>query len=222
MSVIRRNHLSVRKLLLSALMLTGLLTSGVVMTSCDHGPKYEETDWEGMHPASRDPLPSDLVKKSIEEDSLRDQKSKLVKQNMSKVLAQYRNRFKDTYFNGYFLTDFNNDGLPELWVKIGSYRENAKLELYYPLADGSLKKSDTTAEPGQYYLGPDYMIQVVGSGPGYININKIKIHNGEMDVENVRELDLYSDPTLSLPQFKEKEVRHTSLANLHPLYNAFK
>lgn len=207
----------------SMTLLLLLCLCGATFSSCnDHGPKYEETDWEGMRPADSDPLPGDLVKKHIQEDSLKSEKAKTVKKNMSKVISEYRQRFKDSHFNGYFLTDFNDDGLPELWVKVGNYRENSKLELYYPLADGSLRKSDTPAQPGQYYVGKDYMIQVVGSGPGYININKIKIHNGEMDVENVRELDLYSDPHLTIPEFKEKEVHSTSLANLNPLNNAFK
>lgn len=214
--------LRIRKFSFAAMMLF-LLVSGASLSSCtDHGPKYEETDWEGMRPADRDPLPGDLVKKSLEEDSLKAEKTKIVKKNMSKVIQQYRERFKDNHFSGYFLTDFNDDDIPELWIKVGNYSNNSKLELYYPLADGTLRKSDTPAQPGQYYVGKDYMIQVVGSGPGYININKIKIHNGEMDVENVRQLDLYSDPHLALPEFKEKEIRHTSLANLNTLYNAFK
>ena len=222
--MVRRNIFSLKRVAASIAMLAALLASGTILSSCvEHsGPKYEETDWEGMHPAGRDPLPGDLVQKTIEDDSLRLAKGNLVKKNMARVISEYRKRFKEDYFNGYFLTDFNDDGLPELWVKVGNYRENSKLELYYPLADGSLQKSDTSAEPGQYYLGDDYMIQVVGSGPGYININKIQIHNGTMDVMTVKELDLYSDPTLTIPEFAEREVRHTSLANLTPLYKAFK
>lgn len=223
MSILRRNKKLYRRLAESTALFLSLFVCGFVLTGCvGDGSRYEETDWEGMHPANRDPLPGDLVKQTLKEDSIKLAKTDVVKQNMSKVLADYRKHFKGDHFNGYFLTDFNEDGLPELWIKVGNYRENSKLELYYPLEDGSLRKSDTPAEPGQYYLGDNYMIQVVGSGPGYISINKIKIHNGQMDVEHVRELDLYSDPSLSLPSFKEKEVRHSSLANLNALHNAFK
>ena len=224
MSCYRRNMLFCKRLAKSMTLLLSSFILGGALVSCveNSGPRYEETDWNGMHPASGDPLPGDLVKKTLMEDSLKVAKGDLVKKNMAKVISDYRKHFKGDIFNGYFLTDFNEDGLPELWIKVGSSRDKSKLELYYPLADGSLQKSDTSAEPGKYYLGEDYMIQVVGAGPNRININKIKIHNGSMDVEVVKDIDLYNDPTLSVPQFKEKQVHHTSLANLNPLYNAFK
>lgn len=199
-----------------------LLVFLLAATGCKRqGSTYEESDWESQLPYGRDPLPGELVMNTLKEDSMRVANRVAIKQNMLAVLSQYRKNYNQEYFNGYFVTDIDKDGLPELWVKIGSYRENAKLELFYPNPDGTLRKSDTPAEPGQYYLGDDYLVQVVGAGPGYININRISIHNGTMDVENVKELDLYSDPEAQIPKFKERELRHTSLANLGPLNSAF-
>lgn len=185
----------------------------------------EDTDAEhelyGDGPFGRDPLPGELVERTLREDSIRNQKRAQLRSNMSKIISDYRKRFREDHFNGYFLTDLNDDGLPELWVRVGSYRDNSKLELYYPMPDGSLKKSDTFAEPGHYFIGDNHLMQVVGRGPGYININRITIRNGEMEVENLHELDLYADPEASLPQFQEREVKGNSFGNLTPLHRAF-
>ena len=168
-----------------------------------------------------DPLPGDLVRQTLLEDSLLQARSSEVKQNMEKVIKDYQQRFRNETYSGYFTTDLNADGMPELWVKIGSFRDNSKLELYYPLPDGSLQKSETRAEPGHYYLADGHLIQVVGAGPGMMNVNNIRIHNGTMDVENIRQIDFFSNPKAQPPRFSEPEIRSSSLSNLTPLNNAF-
>lgn len=170
----------------------------------------------------RDPLPGELVMETLlqQEDSIQDYTKDRIKKEMMSVITEYRKRFRHEHFTGYFLTDLNKDGVPELWVKVGTYRDNAQLELYYPMPDGSLRKSHTFAEPGQYYVGDDYLIQVVGSGPGYVNVNRITIKNGEMQVDNEHGIDLYSDPDASIPTFAEREIRDTSFKNLSPLDKA--
>lgn len=170
--------------------------------------------------AMTDPLPSELVFDSMVGDSLQDVRKEDLRRAMTKVIQNYRKKFRHDYFTGYFMTDLDRDGLPELWVKVGSYRDNSKLELYYPMPDGTLRKSDTYAEPGQYYIGDDYIMQVVGAGPGYIDINRISIVNGSMYVENERSIDLYSDPDAYIPTFAEHEIRDSSLNNLTSLNKA--
>ena len=172
------------------------------------------------HLQLNDPLPGELVMHSLIEDSVQDVRKEDLRRSMTKVIQDYRKKFRQDHFNGYFMTDLDNDGLPELWVKIGNYRDNAKLELYYPMPDGTLRKSETYAEPGQYYIGEDYIMQVVGKGPGYINVNRISINNGMMKVDNVRSIDLYTDPNASLPKFAEREIRDTSFNNLTVLNRA--
>lgn len=171
-------------------------------------------------PNSGDPLPGELVKQIVYEDSVRTLRRGQLKEAMTNVIKDYRKKFRQEHFTGYFLTDLDKDGLPELWVKVGNYRDNSKLELYYPMADGTLLKSETFAEPGQYYIGEDYIIQMVGSGPGYIDVNKISLNNGVMSIENVNGIDLYSDPTASLPTFAEREIRDSSFNNLSTLDRA--
>ena len=168
-----------------------------------------------------DPLPGDLVRETILEDSLRQIRKEKVQSNMEKVLAEYKSRSSNLTFNGYFITDFDDDLMPELWVKSGTNRENSRLELYYPRPDGSLQKSEVKAEPGKYYLGEKYLIQMVGSGPGRLNVNRVSIHNGEMDVVKLMEMDIYSNSKNQMPKFEEREIRNTSLANLSTLYSAF-
>lgn len=167
-----------------------------------------------------DPLPGELVMQTLMEDSVQGVRREDLRRSMTKILQDYRKRFRQEHFTGYFMTDLDHDGLPELWVKVGQYRDNSKLELYYPMPDGTLRKSETFAEPGQYYVGDDYIIQVVGSGPGYINVNRISINNGTMEVENEHSIDLYSDPDASIPVFAESEIRDTSLTNLNTLHKA--
>ena len=167
-----------------------------------------------------DPLPGDLVMEALMSDSVQDVRKEDLRRSMTKIIKDYRKKFRQEYFTGYFMTDLDHDGLPELWVKIGNYRDNAKLELYYPMPDGSLRKSETFAEPGQYYIGENYLMQVVGSGPGYLDVNRISIVNGMMSVENERSIDLYSDPDAYIPTFAEHEIRDTSLTNLSSLNKA--
>lgn len=168
----------------------------------------------------RDPLPGELVQQTLMEDSVREVRKRQLRKAMATVIQDYRKKFRQEYFTGYFLTDLDSDGLPELWVKVGNYRDNAKLELYYPMPDGTLLKSDTFAEPGQYYIGDDYIMQVVGSGPGYINVNRISLKKGVMNVENIRGIDLYADPDASIPTFAEREIRDSSFSNLAELDRA--
>lgn len=169
-----------------------------------------------------DPLPGDLVQKIMEEDSLREIREDIVMHNMLEVINDYSHKYHERHFTGYFLTDFDKDDIPELWVKIGNHRENSKLELYYPLQDGSLQKSVTPAEPGKYYLGNDYLIQVVNAGPGMINVNHINIYRGLMNVETMRDIDLYADPHAKVPHFEERQIKDYPFSNLSPIYTAFK
>lgn len=209
-------------LLILATMLIGI-TGVSVLSGCSWS-RHQDIESDNSEQMSnldlRDPLPGELVQQTLMEDSVRSVRREQIRVSMTKIITDYRKRFRQEHFTGYFLTDLDHDGLPELWVKVGNYRDNSKLELFYPMPDGTLLKSDTFAEPGQYYIGDNYIIQVVGGGAGYININRISLHNGVMDVENVRGIDLYADPQASIPTFAEREIRDTSFNNLSTLNQA--
>ena len=203
--------------------LTALLVAGAAFVggcSWIQQEDIEKDNTELAEKQDRDPLPGELVAQTLKEDSLRTLQKIELKKNMTKVVQDYRSRFREEYFTGYFLTDFDKDGLPELWVKIGNHRDNSRLELYFPQEDGTLKKTYTVAEPGKYYIGDDYMIQAVGAGAGFINVNKLSIYNGAMDVEVMKELDMLKDPDARIPKFKEREIRSYSLGNITPILNA--
>lgn len=166
------------------------------------------------------PMPGEVVAQYLIEDSVKTERRKELKVSMTKVLKDYQKRFTQKHYNGYFMTDLDADGLPELWVRVGNYRDNSKLELYYPLADGTLLKSEINAGPGQYYVGDDYIIQVVGSGPGYMDVNRITIKKGVMNVVNENAIDIYGDLNASMPDFMEHSIRDTSFTNLTELNRA--
>lgn len=216
----KRKKLKVKNIVLICVL--GIVVfAGAFVLSASPWFDADDTAADVLPTEERDPLPGELVQMHLDEDSVRHANKDIIKKNMAEIIKDYRKAFREEYYTGYFLTDFDEDGIPELWVRVGNYRENSKLELFYPEADGSLKKSLTIAEPGKYYLGPDYMMQVVGAGPGIISINRIKITNGQMDVENMRDIDLYADPGARVPKFSEKEAPDHSLGNLSPLYASF-
>lgn len=222
MSIFRHTEINSRRLpkIAAAMMIcTGSL---LACSSCskDSSGAHDHSATESI--SGRDPLPGDLVRQYLMEDSVRNVRREGLRKSMSQIITDYRKKFRHEHFTGYFVTDLDHDGLPELWVKVGNYRDNAKLELYYPMPDGTLKKSDTFAEPGHYFIGDDYIIQVVGSGPGYLNVNRISIRNGAMKVENEKGIDLYADPDAAIPTFAEREITDTSLRNLSTLDKALR
>lgn len=223
MSILRHTGFYSRRLPRVAAMMIISIGGLVALGGCSSADHDNAVDPDGTENLSmRDPLPGDLVREYLMEDSVKNIRREGLRKSMTKILTEYRKKFRHEYFTGYFMTDLDHDGLPELWVKVGNYRDNAKLELYYPMPDGSLKKSDTFAEPGQYYVGDDYIIQVVGSGPGYINVNRISIKNGSMRVDNENGIDLYADPEANIPVFAERAIRDSSFHNLTALDRALR
>lgn len=192
--------------------------------SCDRKPKVGAFDEKGTFgdTRSRDPLPGDLVAESIRQDSIREALKGPVLKNMTEQIESYRKQFKKNVYTGYFLTDFNDDAIPELWVKIGTHRDNSRLELYYPKEDGTLQKSSLQAEPGKYYLGDDYIIQVVGSTQGIFDINRITIRKGEMEVETIDQIDVGKNPNAKMPDIDEPSISDYTFRNLSPIREALK
>lgn len=213
----RRGLTSKHLICILATMLVGIGGAAAFWRYSLISPSHLDNKNKKERIALKDPLPGELVMQTLMEDSVQDVRREDLKRSMTNIIKDYRKKFRHEHFTGYFMTDLDHDGLPELWVKVGSYRDNAKLELYYPMPDGTLRKSSAFAEPGQYYVGDGYLVQVVGSGPGYINVNRISISNGMMKVENERSIDLYADPDAGIPHFAEREIRHSSLQNLNPL-----
>lgn len=220
--------------LLRILCLASLWIAGAgLFSACDIKPEDEEKKRKEMvRPMGSDSVFRELkapvastglsLPDSMRNDSVAKALKKEIRKNMTDVLTEYRKKFQVDYFTGYFLTDLDNDGFSELWVKSGNNRQNSRLQLFYPQPDGSLKVSTITAEPGNYYKGDDYLIQVVTSGPGVINCNMLRITNkGELDVENIMEIDKYENPDKEIPKFKEKQIRDISLRNLTPLYKVY-
>ncbi|MCH5214379.1 MAG: hypothetical protein J1E97_04240 [Muribaculaceae bacterium] len=204
---------------LIAILLIAAATGG-----CNGGgfkfQKPEEEAQEEQAP-DRDPLPGELIDEHLTEQAANQDVKEQVKKEMTDIITGFRGRFTNDYYAGYFLTDLNSDGLPELWVKIGNNLSNSKFQLYFPLPTGHLRKSEISSTPGQYYLGKDYLIQVESVAPGIIDINKINIKGGFINLHLTHQLDTHVDPDAKIPDFKEKEVRFTSFRNLTILNSAF-
>lgn len=196
-----------------------------MLSGCNHFAESTEKDSTkdifGRPIQNGDPLPGDIVAKTMEQDSIFKALKDVVYSGMAGVLKNYGSKFREEYNSKYFITDLDNDGLPELWVKIGNYGDSGKLELYYPQSNGNLKKSFLFASPGKYYLGDSYLMQVVPNGPGYIEVNKIFLHRDEIHVDHIMSLDLYNNPDAKVPDFKEPEIQDISFKNLKPLQDFF-
>lgn len=169
----------------------------------------------------RDPLPGELVRQAILEDSLRMANKDTIKADMIKVLDQQAHEKSRNKQSGYFLTDFNHDGLPELWIKTTNFRNQTVFELFFPLADGHLKKSELTTEGGSYYMGDEYILQAISPGEGYLNVNHISISNRNIVVDHIKEIDLYNSNGGRLPKFEEPEIRLIPFTDTAPLQQAF-
>ena len=202
--------------IVTALLLTAM---GISASGCG---KSSETDSHDSIPLGQaDPLPGELAKMTLLEDSLRIKNMAIIKKEMLRVLTEYRSKFRQESYTGYFVTDIDHNDVPELWVKSGQLRDNATLELFYPTPDGKLIKSETPAEPGQYFVGDGYLIQMVSAGPGLININRITLRNNRMEIENIRTIDMYAQPGMKKPKFEEPEIKSLPFANLTALHKAF-
>lgn len=170
---------------------------------------------------SHDPLPGELVQDALREDSLREVTKDLVQDTMTKVLTQYNETLPNKQHTRYFVTDLNHDQMPELWVRNGSARDNQRLELYFPLPGGGLKKSEIPARHSDYYLADDYIVQVMRGDPGKILVNELTIPNGNLESHVMKELDLSKDPTLKNYKVDLPEVKTSPLNNLALLNAAF-
>ena len=212
-----KNHI---KILVSAVAFFCMAFGGA---SCDKlKENKEEENQKSQVKKLRNPYNSkDSLVMGITPAQLPDSIKIKLKEGMKSQLAAYARRYKDEYYTGYFLTDLNGDSLPELWVKSGTHRDNSRLDMFYPLANGTLKKSSTPAEPGQYYIGKGYMIQIVTAGAGLVNVNRVSLHLGEMDIENIREINFLEDANAALPKPEEPQIESISFTDLAPLEQAF-
>ena len=206
-------------IILAALLI--LMAISMVVYTCSTTYQYhDQTDSASALPDN--PTPGDLVQQIMKEDSLNEFRKEEVYKAMSGMINGYRNKVRSNYLTGYFVTDLDKDGLPELWIKTGTNGENSKLELFYPMPDGTLKKSVTNSGAGKFYRGKDYLMQTVSAGPGYVNVNRITIRRGEMQVETEKSIDLYSNSDSKIPKFEEPEIRDVPFGNLSPLQQYFK
>lgn len=209
MGIKRLHAASIMVMAAASLCLGGCESSGFRYKHID-----VENDTLNVH---HNPTPGELAAQAMEEDSIRSERLKTVKEKMENVLKSRSARFKDNYYTGYFLTDFDHDGIPELWIRTGNNLANANLELLTANAAGELVRSQTIAGTGRYFAGDDYLVQSLGQMPDVVNINKITIKNGEMEVTLLKQIDLLSDPDAKIPNFEEREIRGHKLTNLTPL-----
>lgn len=210
----------------------GMLPVLFVLISCGNAPMVSQDDSvPGIRPMDEDSV---LVKlrqpglskglsgiDSLKRDSVTTAVKKLLRENIEKQFSDLRGTFSSDYFNGYFITDLDNDGFSEVWIKTGHNRQNSRLQLFYPQLSGEWKVSTMAAEPGEYYLGDGYVIQIVTAGAGVISKNKLSINRyGEMEIDNEMEIDQFETPEKKIPKPAEKSIKDIKFSNLTPLRNA--
>ena len=211
-----------KKIMIGLGILTGVMVMAAVVSNCESEYKYvPNPKAPGMGKNDSTPLtPAQQARKAQIEDSLwREAKMKL-HQGMTDVLKTYQPNHKNNKHTGYFLTNFDSDTIPEMWVVIGNLAETFRLELYYPLPNGSLERSQVYTGFGTYYKGDKYLKSAVKNGPDYLSINQITIRKGELYADEIESINLTEDPNAKLPQFKEKEIQLIPFSNLAPLNQA--
>lgn len=195
-----------------------LLLSAFILTACMGGKGKKE---DSAHHLVADPLPGDLVKQILLEDSLYSSSKDKIMEGMLTVVAGYKRSGSNKGLSSYFLTDLDHDSIPELWVKTATNEDDAKLELYFPTPDGGLKRSSSYAGIGKFYEGPGYLIQAASNKQGYFTINRITIDRGSMDIQEMETFDLYAHPEIKSKTFSEPLVKEYSFNNLTPIKTAF-
>lgn len=195
-------------------LISAVLLSAMLAVSCNKNKKDQVE-------VSSDPLPGELVQDALRADSIRTATMGMVKDSMKSILVRYEEKLPNKEHMRYFMTDLDHDKMPELWIRNGSARDDQRLELYAPLKSGGLKKSEIQARHSDYYLGDDYVVQVMRGDPGKILLNELTINNGNLESHLMKELDLSKDPTLSNPKIDLPEVKTSPIGNLTLLDQAF-
>ena len=190
-----------------------LMMGGIALSSCKKKDKMPEV--------SNDPRPGELVEDLIREDSILKEQKVVVKDTMEKLLASYNKKYTNAAQTGYFTTDLDHDRMPELWIKNTDPVGDPRIELYFPMRDGSLKQSEIEARNGQFYMGEDFVVFVMRGEPGKILIKELTIVNGNLESHVMRELDLSKDPTQRNFKVDLPEIRTVALSNTGPLKEAF-
>lgn len=197
----------------SLVVIFSIVLGSLLASSCKKEKKVKDV--------SHDPLPGELVEDILRTDSILDAQKDVVKDTMSKVLAEYSKKHNNPAQTSYFTTDLDNDKVPELWIKNTNAIGEPRIELYYPMKDGSLKQSEVPVRNGDLYLGDDFVMLVMRGDPGKILIKELSIVNGVAELHVMKELDLALDPTLKNFTVGLPSITTAALSNLGPLNAAF-
>lgn len=211
-----------KKIMIGLGVLTGVMVIAAVVSNCESEYKYvPHPHVPGTKKDSVVLTPAQQARKAEIEDSLRREANKKHHEEMTNIIKTYQPNYKDNRHTGYFLTDLDNDSVPEMWVVIGNLGENFRLECYYPLADGTLHRSQLYTGFGTYYRGDSYLKSAVKNGPDYVSINKITLRKGELYSDELESINLNEDPNAKLPKFSEREIQLYSFSNFTPINQAF-
>ena len=119
----------------------------------------------------------------------------------------------------YFLYDITMDGLPELWIKVGTCEADYMLLVY--TCDNDLKKLyEDRAGHSYFCTGRDYVLQVYGH-MGEAAWMKLTYKNGEIDVETIFEEEINFDKDEWYTEPKERKVQLYPSHDKQPIYNMF-
>lgn len=209
-----------KKLMIGLGVLAGIALMAGVVSTCQS--EYR------LHPNPRFPQPDtarlspeEMARKDQEDDSLRRVAKAIAYVDMKEIVTNYQPLFKGNKHSGYFFTDMNSDSIPELWVLTGNPGETFRLELHYPMDNGTIKRSFIYTGFGTYYRGDKYLKAAVKNGPDYLSIDKITIRKGEIYSDELESFNLSGGSQTQLPRFEEKEIHPHSFSNLKPFEKAF-
>lgn len=122
----------------------------------------------------------------------------------------------------YFLSDFDDDELPELWIVAGTCVADSKIYVYsIDKSSNQLSKKTTDYEGAyncSYYIGDRYIIECYGK-QGYGSWQKLTISNDKIESETIFEENLFETGAEDYSKPEESPVTQCYLTDLSLLNN---
>ena len=168
-------------------------------------------------------LDSAQVEEAITDEVIEDSVAFATVENVNESICEEYERLLDENRASegdceYFLYDIDNDDMPELWMKVGSYEANYRL-LVYTYNSGIKQLYEDGAGHSYFCMGTNYILQIWGH-MGEAFWSKLTYDGTKIVAKTVFEEDIReTDGDYTKPQ--EPEIEFHSSNDKQPIYDVF-